>query len=341
MSKDRNSGISSILCSYFAPDSWELVQSEGGVNNVTRQVKHQGSTYNLRLYENHQDSEKVEFEARVLTELQSHRLSFRVPRVVPAKDGTLYAQAEDGRLACLFEWIEGKRAAAGNLKQTESIGAALAELVTALAAVSIDATPAYEPYYDIYHIHPLVTREKLQEWLTMQADGPMADEAVALRAELAELEEELPMLKRLPTQLVHSDAVYGNLLVGEDDQVNGILDFEFVTMELRAMELAVYMGELVKPDQDEERLWQELQACLRGYGSRGRLTREELDALPRLIRLRRLVLVPHFLGRYWAGVDAEVPVRYVNGFASVRAWFIRNEKRFEDLCYQFITEEHS
>lgn len=340
--------IEQVLRRYFGETNLAVEKKESGVNNTTRFVAVDGQRYVLRLYDNHAEPEKLVFEAEVLTRLQAARLSFGIPQVVAALDGATWAQAADGRLAVLFRYIEGERASFRGPTEPETLGAATGQLVRSLGQLDFAQPPAYEPYYEVYRIHPLVTRAALHAWLDeADARAASAEAADLLRKELLRLESRLPELTKLPRQLVHSDIVYGNVLIASG-KVCGILDFEFVTVDLRAMELAVLLCELLvraaEHPGDARTIWKPdggLAACLKGYGRHAGLTREERQALPQLIVLRRLTLVPHFLGRYMAGVDEEEPVRYLLGFADIYGAVQANEATLQQWLSDYVPLEES
>ncbi|WP_027091421.1 phosphotransferase [Cohnella thermotolerans] len=71
---------------------------------------------------------------------------------------------------------------------------------------------------------------------------------------LREFRVHLPKLRKLPHQLIHGDINDSNLLAAPDaaGKVAAVLDFEFCTRDLRAMEPAVVDGEEVLRQQAAE-----------------------------------------------------------------------------------------
>ncbi|MDF2962886.1 MAG: aminoglycoside phosphotransferase [Paenibacillus sp.] len=333
---DLHSQINSALELYFRNGRWNVEVKDSGVNNTTRFISHNNRKYVIRIYENHADADKVKYEAKVLQELQQFKLSFQIPQPVPALNGEYVAVLPSGKLSMLFEYREGERADLANGKHTASIGRAMGNLVTALGHVNLGLEAAYEPYYELYEIHPLVQREELEKWLQHMKTGRFKSEAVHLEEEINRLLDHLPNLQRLPVQLVHSDIVAGNVLtIG--DEVSAILDFEFVTPDLRVMDAAVFMNELIRYHGGR---WDLLEAFIRGYAETASFTADEIRALPQLILLRSVVLCIHFLGRQWAGVDPhDEGEPYLNSFALVYEWMSHHQNKLLDLCYMNLEEE--
>ncbi|WP_426447415.1 phosphotransferase [Paenibacillus sp. S-38] len=336
--------IGSILAGYFENPSWIVEEKESGVNNTTRYIRMDGELYVLRIYENHADEQKAAFEHAVLHALGGAGLPFAVPQPCLSREGGTYVYSADGKLAVLFRYIEGERARLDVPEVARSAGEAVGQLTAALQQVRIPDAPAYEPYYDIYNVHPLVSRKVLWDWLDEMGGTGMGEAAECVRTALTALEQSLPELLRLPVQLVHSDIVYGNMLAS-GDEITAVLDFEFVTPDWRAMELGVFLAELFPPDslgspEAEEACWQAAERALEGYGRAAALTEAELQALPQLVLLRRLVLVPHFLGRSLAGVEAgDRAAYYLAGFAKIQRLIAEQGLRLTALAERYIRKE--
>jgi homoserine kinase type II len=100
-----------------------------------------------------------------------------------------------------------------------------------------------------------------------------------------------PMYASLPTQLIHGDFGFGNVLVHES-RVRGLVDFEYCGRDVRAMELAGGLASAIARD-TRESLWRPV---LRGYLGTLPLDAAEIAALPALIVLHWAVIVA-----WWAG----------------------------------------
>jgi len=56
----------------------------------------------------------------------------------------------------------------------------------------------------------------------------------------------------LPHQLIHGDLNASNALADEAGRICAILDFEFVTYDLRVMEAAVFLSDMVRSSEATE-----------------------------------------------------------------------------------------
>ena len=103
-----------------------------------------------------------------------------------------------------------------------------------------------------------------------------------------------------PLSFVHGDLVTDNFMVSNGNSVTGIIDFEFVGVDWRIMELATSLS---KFPEDEEPL-HNLSLFARGFCAafpEGKLNPVEVDALPSMIRLRMVSNVIYFAGRALSG----------------------------------------
>ncbi len=275
-----------------------------GWNNTTRFVERGGKRYVLRVYETHREADRILFEHEVLLKLAEAGLPYRTP--VPLREsgraGQTLVRLEDGsgRYACLFAYIEGMRPADEDTRPMRAFGIAAGKLSRALAEIRPERAPAYRPYYELGEAYPLCGPERVREFC---AEPPAA--LAGVRAQLgllaeayAEILRELDHLRDLPHQWVHGDLNASNLLVDAEapERIVALLDFEFCTRDTRAMDLAVILSGL--PD-DEEAVAEFLQ----GFASELRLQAEEIEAIPLLMRLRKVDVFLHFLTRYLEGTD--------------------------------------
>ncbi len=295
----------SILGRFFPDGRWEIEQGHSGWNNTTRFVRADGRKWVLRIYETHKDAEKIRFEHRLLEKFNEVNLSYRVPRPAACDDGSTIVRLEDGtdRLACLFAYIDGDRPEEGDARAAESLGEATGELVRALAELEPPGSPAYAPYYEMESSYSLCAPDRVGRFCE-EPPAELKGEAAALRLigeELNAFRAYLPRFRSLPHQLIHGDINFSNCLVSADGsgRISAVLDFEFCTRDLRAMEIAVVLSGFLGAE-DGGRL---IVAFLRGAGRRIRLSEEELEAIPGLVRLRTLDVFLHFLNRYFDGID--------------------------------------
>jgi homoserine kinase type II len=132
---------------------------------------------------------------------------------------------------------------------------------------------------------------------------------------------------KLPTQLIHADLHYDNVLCTED-KVSGLLDFEFAVVDWRAMELAVsltkYAGEKLALVYFDE--------FISGFAAHGKLTESEMEAIPDLLILRVINNVVYFVGRALAKEDGiESLTTRCQSYATRIQWIISNKQNIIDM----------
>jgi len=317
-SADADAGVREALSRFFPGERLLPRGGLSGMNNTTRFVERQGVQYVLRVYETHRDAEKVGFELAVLAALSRRPLPFRVPEPVPAPEGVC-VRLYDSRLAALFRHIDGSRPDPARAGAARELGRAAGSLSEALRGVRVDLRPAYPPYYELDAAHPLCPPEAVARFCEAPP-APFAGCATSLSRlglELERIRRSLPALRSLPHQLVHGDLNASNMLVHPDGSAAAVLDFEFVTRDLRVMEAAVCLSDLLNEDRGAAETAELAAEFAAGYGAASRLSADEAEAIPLLVRLRRLDVFLHFLGRYRDGVDdADKLRRFIDGAAA-------------------------
>lgn len=279
----------------------EVEHKESGMNNTTRMIKSGSGRYVLRIYNNHKDADIARLEHEVLEQLSRQALPFQVPEPVRNKLGETVSVAEDGTLSALFRYIEGERPSAGNPAQILSLGRTAAQLTCALSRIAPIGKPLYSPYYELES-----TYSEMDEAAFLRLSG-RSEELKArragfdrLHAERRRLLAECEALSRLPKQWIHGDLVLNNTVV-RGDEIAGVLDFEFTTVDVRPMELAVIAADLIKAENPS--FAEKVKTLLRGYLQSFPLPEEELVSLPLLMKLRFLDVALHFAVRLRDGLD--------------------------------------
>lgn len=336
-----------ILRHYWPHGQWTVTEGPSGWNNTTRYIEAEGRKWVLRIYAPHTDPDKVRFEHAVLRALNERRLPFAVPDPVPAEDaGDTFVRLSDGteRIACLFPYREGERPPERDPIAAHAIGAAAATLSEALATLAVDGMPGYLPYYELDAAYPRCTPESVAAFCALPPE-PFAAEAGRLRAigqALEGIRSALQRLRDLPHQLIHGDINTSNLLGGRT--ITAVLDFEFCTRDVRAMELAVIAtgflaeAEDASGDEDVNADLALIEAMLQGFGSRLKLSREEAEVIPLLASLRKLDVFLHFLGRYWDGIDDSGVVLTQLRATDVGLKRLAGiDERFRQACLEYLT----
>ncbi|WP_322903777.1 phosphotransferase [Paenibacillus sp. SGZ-1009] len=312
MEREAIDSMEQLADHFFPSGNWHMVEGKGGMNNTTMFIDHASERYVLRRYETHREPEKVRYEHEVLAALPQVLDGLSIPKPVRDRYGdTIYvtaagaAAASNGRLAALFHYMDGSNPELVTDGQLIHFGQTVGRLSQALAQIEIDLHPVYPPYYRLGQSYPLCSPGRLEAFC---ANPP--EDFAAIRETLNRIGERLgeqlvriARLASLPHQLIHGDLNASNMLQSEDGQITAILDFEFVTRDLRAMEPAVCLSDMLGSmewgAEDERRCT----AFLQGYASIVTLTEAEAVRLPLLILLRRMDVFMHFLSRYFEGID--------------------------------------
>jgi homoserine kinase type II len=333
--------IDDILARYFPAGSWETRFGPSGANNTTVFIIVNAEQFVLRIYKTHQDKEKIMYEQAVLLALKKQPLLFSIPEPVLTLEGKPMVETADGKLAGLYRFLDGVNPSLDSLGQIQSFGRTAAQLTGSLAEVQLHLPPVYRPYYEIESTHPRCPLSEIMKFCQIPPNefAELRDELLIISKQLDAFRKLVTALKQMPHQLVHGDLNASNILVNQDGLVFAVLDFEFVTNDLRVMETAVCLSDFIQPSQDKNRVWETVNAFLSGYGSVMKLTENEISSLPDLIQLRSLDVFIHFLGRHWDGIDsAETVKKYTHKAATRVEWLNENKDRLLTICLQNLLD---
>lgn len=337
MSSDVSLAEEAVAKFLGTEEKFSFRPTSGGVNNVVQYVDSLlgEPKYVLRIYNNGFNSERTFFEHAILDQLREMKLSFMIPTTVKSIDTkAAHVLLSNGAEASLFNLIPGTLP---KLTRVKEIGRASGELCTAMGNLKISIPSPNPPYYEIYAVHHAVTREKFFAEILTPAFDSCRESIDFMVAELCEIEKSISAFHamNLPTQLIHGDLHYDNVLTTEDG-VSGLLDFEFCALDWRAMELAIclskYAGEKLAMIYFED--------FVSGFVEKGRLTRTEIEAIPQLIILRILSNVVYFVGRALAGEDSiESLTSRADSYARRIKWIRSNEAAIVNMISTKMVEQ--
>ncbi|HEY9061519.1 MAG TPA: phosphotransferase [Pseudobacteroides sp.] len=302
---DTNNEINSALFQYFGSSSFDIDISKGGMNNTTCFVRIKGNKYILRIYRSHSDEAKVCYELEVLNALRENNFPLKIPNPITSLEGKPFIRTVEGNIAVVFKYMEGKNPDFFRLNELCSFGFACGTLTKALDSLVLMGTPAYRPYYEIESAYPECPLDKVLEFCRNPPYEFTRHKVylASIRQQLELLKDRIPSFRDLPHQIIHGDLNASNVLADERGNICGILDFEYVTYDLRAMELAVCLSDTIQYTEGEGSVWERIQSIMNGYKRAVVLEKDELKAIPALLNLRRLDVFVHFLNRYWKGID--------------------------------------
>lgn len=303
-----------------------MLDGDSGMNNITRMFLCGGDRYVLRVYNNYGNAAAVELEHELLLRLAggaADKLPFRTPLPVRNRSGATFSALPDGRLAAVFRYIDGERPSPGRPEHAAALGEAAGTLVKALGSVRLASRPQYSPYYELAKTYAAMSKPlflSLSDRSAVLADK--RDALARIQREREHAERLSGELAKLPRQWIHGDLVFNNSLCA-GDRIVGVLDFEFVTIDCRAMELAVIAVDLLKPSLPQAEA--SIAAAAEGFGRSAALTKEERELLPALMKLRLLDVALHFAVRHTEGLDPdEVLAGILEGTMYGLDWLERN-----------------
>lgn len=344
---------------YFNSDeySFDFSPCSGGINNIVYfadiKSKYGDKTkkYIIRLYNNGNNDQKVIFEHKTLQLLSqiSTSFSFQFPRLLEYKDKSgancTHVLLSNGSRAAMFHLISGKLA---QLAHTEKLGKACGEtayslnLITPLFTKEELLAGPIKPYYDIYRTHHAIDNKKLFfELARSSIYDSIREDLDFLLESMVQLEpvfESYAVNLLIPKQLIHGDLHYDNILCDENG-VTGVLDFEFVSNDLRPMELAICLSKYAS----EEDAIGYFKVFIKGYAtSKCKFSDAEINSVPDLIKLRILNNVVYFVSRVYANEDTTLSlISRAKPYRIRLTWITENSDRIIELIREEFQKNYN
>jgi homoserine kinase type II len=296
-----------LLDAWDLPRPRELIRSAFGMSNESYFVKSAAGEHVLRVYLAKPLS-GIRFEHEILRRLIDADLPFRTPRPLPTSGGdTVALDIESARHCALFPRIPGETLDDGDPVAVARAAEAFARLDLALASIGRTDLPAPVFAGDLRAMHPAVTELTELDEVIGRPGREMVDRAA---------ESAGPIYASLPTQLIHGDFSFGNVLM-RAGRIRGIVDFEYAGRDIRAAELAGGLSSAIARNA-RETLWRPL---LRGYLGKLQLDPAEIAALPALVNLHWAVIVVWWAGRSLEGRPfPDGPAVLVDRALAVERW---------------------
>ncbi|MDP9315152.1 MAG: phosphotransferase [Chloroflexota bacterium] len=268
-----------------------------GINNIVRGLHTGNGDLVLKTYTANLDVRTIRAEHHLLHWLQTQRLSFAVPVPLTTRSGDTIYPAPEGYHA-LFPRLAGHPPQPDNLQHMEAVGSALGELHRTLEAYTAPSAHMPSSYGELNQVHPQVAQpaELTPEHLGLR--GTRAEHEVCQwwRDQVLCMHEFLAITyPALPHQFIHGDFAPSNTLIA-DGVITAILDFEFATYDVRAIDVAAGLKFSMRTWEHDEP-WPVGAALCSGYKEWIQLTDAEVQNLPELLRLRDMVAAIWWLGR--------------------------------------------
>ncbi|RLL51871.1 homoserine kinase [Mariprofundus sp. EBB-1] len=263
--------ISTILADYNIGTLSSFEGIAAGIENSNFFIDtDQNRRYVLTIFER-LEADELPYFMYLMKHLASNGLE--CPDVMQRKDDSLLFEI-DGKQGCIVSCLSGRTLDELNEAQLTSSGQAMAQLHLAGSDFTMHRDNPTGPNWLAEHIAAVLDK-------TVELYGNTA--ADLLRSELNfQSTCELPAL---PCGVIHGDLFVDNILF-EGDHVSGIIDFYYAHDSSFAMDIAISLNAqaVLLCDADDRRI----KAFMNGYQSVRPLEKEELHALPLLLRLAAL-----------------------------------------------------
>lgn len=297
--------IDKIVKQYFESENYYVKKGSSGMNNTTKFIVIDNEEFILRIYESHNDNEKVNYEHTVLKALSERSLSFNIPKPKVSLKGNTIGISSDGKLVSMAKMIKGKNPRLETVEQFYNLGSVVGEITRELGKINIKKNPIYFPCYELEKSYPKFQLNEVIEFCINPPEdfNKEKNELFDLSRYFISFKECIPDLRNLPHQLIHGDINASNVLEDENNNISAVLDFEFVSRDIRVMDLAICLSEAISNKNSDEFKFKCMKRFIEGYKKNINLTIDEVKAVPKLIMLRRLDVIVHFLVRYNEGIS--------------------------------------
>jgi len=321
-----------IIVNHWSFLTETILEPTQGGSNTTYFIHTPTDQFVLKIYSNTTNAAQIEYEHSLLAFLQQANLSFPIPAPIPISSGeTLIHVETQQRLlkVALLPRIVGKPANRHNLQQVQSIGYTLAKLHCVLTEFDPQGKLARLPYWgNLAQIHPLISDPLA---IAPVLNLSLEDQTLLNRM-LLKVTESIPDLyATLPLQTIHADYITPNILV-ENNQVVGVLDFEFATFDLRLLDYLSSLDQLASFPWKEELFADIVKAFSIGYCQRNSLTSLEHRSLLAVWRLQRASSLIYWIGWLIEGkANRQKIVDAVIETLKFETWLKNNSNYFLDL----------
>ncbi|MFC4778946.1 phosphotransferase enzyme family protein [Paenibacillus sp. GCM10023252] len=329
--------ISEVIRLYFQDENYEIKTVPFGLTNLTRIIELEGEKYVLRIYNPHtKNAESVSFEAGLTAFLSEQVLSFKVPLFIQSRErGRPFVELSDGTLGAMVSFIEGTVPELSTMQHAENFGSVLGELSSALSKYQPeDHTYVGIPFTNLYDLHPLANRLTVRDFLK-QPPFPISPIMITNYNKAAEeVGKNIHVLASLPSQWVHHDVLIYNLL-SRDGEIQGVLDYDFTSMDVGFMEFAI---SLIHIQQRTSGSWEMIENFVRGYSHWRNHSLDELRQLQLLTQVYHLAVLHIYIGQHQAGQEIEQNFLYIlNQLISTNDWLDEHQTRLSQLLYAYLS----
>ncbi|MBW7476923.1 phosphotransferase [Paenibacillus oenotherae] len=300
-----------------------------GLTNYSRIVTIDKKKYVARIYDRYSKSlDRLNDEIRLLDYLEDCSLSFDVPAFLPARDGEKYSRLSNGQYGTMVRFIEGEPPDLSLSAHVSEYGRSIGEISAALLSFSQPVEQQEQGqqlrFYLLNSLHPLSNEQSVDQFVQHPPFEIDRGQLLIFVQSLSEVRSSTAWFERLPMGLVHHDLLIFNLLIGSDGKMKGILDYDFASYDVRALELAICINHLL---QARDGSLAPVKLFVQEYRQFITLTAEEMESIPQLMRMYYTALLCIYIGQYDSGRDIVQYFAFIlNQLVTRRDWLKTNEQ---------------
>ncbi|WP_339259880.1 phosphotransferase [Paenibacillus sp. FSL R5-0713] len=324
-----------ILSHYFKDTEYSLGAVPFGLTNMTKILVIDGQRFIARIYNRHLKTiDGIELECEVTAFLEGTPSSFQVPRFHRTIDGQNYLLLEDGTLAAITSFLEGTVPQLHSVDRSMKFGQLVGEFSTRMQRFPI-GKQVYRgiSFTKMYEIHPLANQQSIKAFYKNSPFELSVSKVTFYQKMIREIESSELQLEVLPQQLVHHDLLIYNLLT-QNEEITGVLDFDFMGMDAAFMEFTISFNHVVQESQGSLEI---IESFLQGYGSERKHLVLEFGYLPLLTKIYYIAVLHFYIGQHYAGATIEHNFTFmIEQFERNMNWLEKHNLEIQELLNKYL-----
>lgn len=308
-----------------------------GLTNLTKIINIDERKYVIRIYNRFTKSMPgIELESKITSYLSHQNLSFKMPVFIRTISGDDYVQFSDGTFGAMVSFLKGHAPELTEVHHAEEFGRIVGEVSSALwkyADADGSLTHYGVPFSNLYGVHPLADLPSVKSFFEEPPFHIPGGDVLFYREMILSVEKSIDMLEKLPKQFVHHDLLVFNLLA-HNNKINGVLDFDFISHDVRFMEFAICLNHVLQMSNGSLKM---AEAYIRGYAKHRKASSQELTHLQLLTQIYHLAVLHIYIGQYYTGVDFEQNFNYIlNQFKTRNEWLTEYRSPLQRLLEFYL-----
>lgn len=317
--------IKELMTYYFNEEIDNIESVPFGLTNYSQVLTINNKKYIARIYDNYSKNiEKLKFEIELTTFLEQQDLSFKLPGFLIAKTEDRFAELSNGQFGSVMHFIEGEVPDLTRISDIKEYGKTVGEISVAFKKFKSDTLIRDIKFYNIYNLHSLSNERAVSHFIDQPPFDIDHNQLSILKNTFQAVQRNESIIDALPKQIIHHDILIFNLLIdSKTRKMNGVLDFDFASHDVRALELAICINHLLQFD-DGSLL--NLELFLDEYSQHMTLTDEEIKWIPFLMQMYYVSLICIYIGQYYSGREIDNYFRFILNQLVIRTqWIEQNE----------------